>query len=393
MDRSVAQGRPADPASGRPVDPPSTPPRRGRASASCWPSSRRRDLPRHAHRSLLRPLRLAGGRPSSRARRRSATPSRPRRGDLGQHLLPGRPAGRHDRRRPARPAALPAAAGRPADAVRRALGPRDGRPAALHAPRRRRRGARAGGCSAGCRSGPSVRLATTVFFAFGTVFWYTAQIATTWYQAHIVAVGLTFLAIGARARRRTRRPRRDDADAPTAAADRRGRADRGGRALAPAPPRPRPPPVPRRPPVRAGLHGPPDGRLRRAVLPVRRRRRRWRRRGWSAALGAAHPDRAAARLQPRLERPRSSSPAYDYLYRLEAAATTALGYHPDWAIEDPRYLPQNAAIMFLTPPDLLPAAPARRARRPRDPGLHGRPARSAACSTRPARSPCRATSG
>ena len=44
--------------------------------------------------------------------------------------------------------------------------------------------------------GFAVRLATTVFFAFGTVFWYTAQIATTWYQAHIVAVGLTFLAIG-----------------------------------------------------------------------------------------------------------------------------------------------------------------------------------------------------
>jgi hypothetical protein len=41
-----------------------------------------------------------------------------------------------------------------------------------------------------------VRLATTIFFAFGTVFWFTAQIGTTWYQAHIVAVGLTFLSIG-----------------------------------------------------------------------------------------------------------------------------------------------------------------------------------------------------
>jgi hypothetical protein len=44
--------------------------------------------------------------------------------------------------------------------------------------------------------GPAVRLGSTVFFAFGTVFWYTAQTSTTWYQAHIVAVGLTFLAIG-----------------------------------------------------------------------------------------------------------------------------------------------------------------------------------------------------
>ena len=41
-----------------------------------------------------------------------------------------------------------------------------------------------------------VRLATTIFFAFGTVFWFTAQTGTTWYQAHIVAVGLTFLSIG-----------------------------------------------------------------------------------------------------------------------------------------------------------------------------------------------------
>ena len=43
---------------------------------------------------------------------------------------------------------------------------------------------------------PTVRLGTTIFFAFGTVFWYTAQVTTTWYQAHIVAVGLTLLAVG-----------------------------------------------------------------------------------------------------------------------------------------------------------------------------------------------------
>ena len=28
------------------------------------------------------------------------------------------------------------------------------------------------------------------------MFWYTAQLATTWYQAHIVAVGLAMLAVG-----------------------------------------------------------------------------------------------------------------------------------------------------------------------------------------------------
>ena len=61
---------------------------------------------------------------------------------------------------------------------------------------------------------PAVRLATTIFFAFGTVFWYTAQLGTTWYQAHIVAVGLIFLAIGRGARRRSRRrPRTTEATA------------------------------------------------------------------------------------------------------------------------------------------------------------------------------------
>ena len=41
-----------------------------------------------------------------------------------------------------------------------------------------------------------VRLGTTIFFAFGTVFWYAAQLSTTWYEAHIVAVGFAMLAIG-----------------------------------------------------------------------------------------------------------------------------------------------------------------------------------------------------
>ena len=60
-----------------------------------------------------------------------------------------------------------------------------------------------------------VRLATTIFFAFGTVFWFTAQLGTTWYQAHVVAVGLTLPVDRRRAwrpipggRGRTGRPRR-----------------------------------------------------------------------------------------------------------------------------------------------------------------------------------------
>ena len=41
-----------------------------------------------------------------------------------------------------------------------------------------------------------VRIAGTAFFAFGTVFWYAAQLNTTWYQAHVAAIGLAMLATG-----------------------------------------------------------------------------------------------------------------------------------------------------------------------------------------------------
>src|SRR5258706_15146215 len=41
-----------------------------------------------------------------------------------------------------------------------------------------------------------VRLVSTLFLAFGTVLWYAAQLGTTWFQAHVLAVGLALLAIG-----------------------------------------------------------------------------------------------------------------------------------------------------------------------------------------------------
>src|SRR5439155_18484098 len=44
-------------------------------------------------------------------------------------------------------------------------------------------------------------------------------------------------------------------------------------------------------------------------------------------------------------------PSYEELYRTETPAIAAL-YHPDWLIVDPRYVPQNLAIMLLEPPDL-----------------------------------------
>ena len=41
-----------------------------------------------------------------------------------------------------------------------------------------------------------VRVATTIFLGLGTVLWYAAELGSTWFLAHVVAVGLTLAAIG-----------------------------------------------------------------------------------------------------------------------------------------------------------------------------------------------------
>lgn len=196
---------------------------------------------------------------------------------------------------------------------------------------------------------PPVRLATTILFAFGTAFWYAAQVTTTWFQAHILAVALLLLAVGYALR----------AD-PGAARDQ--------------PPRPWPsdPAIGPRPVDRW-----------REVLKVDRRAfgigllfglaatarltvilgapffmlvgpgGGWWRRSWSTGLGAAIPV-AALLVYNVATSGHVFHPAYDHLYQLEARAYTSLGYNPEWAAEDPRYVPQNLRIMFLSGPDILP---------------------------------------
>jgi hypothetical protein len=190
--------------------------------------------------------------------------------------------------------------------------------------------------------GPVVRLGTTVFFAFGTVFWYTGQIATTWYQAHIVAVGLTFLAIGLAV----------GAD-PSAADDAAGAGapDQAiGRRLGIEP--------------RQFVAGFLFGLACTARLTVVfgapffafvGAGGGWRRRAWSAGLGAAIPILALA-IYDVATTGQLISPAYDHLYRLETAGYPSLGYHVDWAAEDPRYLIQNLGLALFGAPDLLPTA-------------------------------------
>jgi hypothetical protein len=192
-----------------------------------------------------------------------------------------------------------------------------------------------------------VRLATTIFFAFGTVFWFTAQVTTTWYQAHIVAVGLTFLSIGivlgTDPGAAEDAPDDDGADLPD---DTPPAPDRAGSRLEPRQ-------------FVAGLllglaatarltviFGAPfyafvgPGDFRRCVL--------------SAGLGAAIPVGLLV-LYNVVTTGHVLHPAYDRLYQLESVGYPSLGYHPDWAAEDPRYLPQNLAIALFSAPVLAPS--------------------------------------
>jgi hypothetical protein len=79
----------------------------------------------------------------------------------------------------------------------------------------------------------------------------------------------------------------------------------------------------------------------------------WRRRAWSAGIGAALPITLLV-VYNVVTTGRVLNPAYDYLYGLEAFGYPALGYHADWSMEDPRYLAQNVGIALLGLPDLLP---------------------------------------
>jgi hypothetical protein len=188
------------------------------------------------------------------------------------------------------------------------------------------------------------RFATTVFFAFGTVFWYAAQNTTTWYQAHIVAVGLTMLAVGlAVGWDEDDAGVREGADPePEPEAIQRA----GARSIDP----------------RGFLVGLLFGLATTARLTVVLAApffalvgpgRGWRRRCVSAGLGAAVPV-GLLLVYNVATTGQVFHPAYDHLYQLEARAYVGLGYNADWAAEDPRYLPQNLGIMLLAAPEILP---------------------------------------
>ncbi len=202
-----------------------------------------------------------------------------------------------------------------------------------------------------------VRVAAIVFFGFGTVFWYAAQIGTTWYQAHVLAVGLALAAIAvALGPDRDAAAREDDLD--EAGRDRRDPPGDGrgfgsgplGIALGLIPDR------------RQFLAGLLFGLACTARLTVVFAAPffvlvggggSWLRRGWSAALGAGIPLGVLA-VYNLVSTGQVFHPGYQHLYELEATFYPGLRYNLDWLIEDPRYLPQNLGIMLLNTPVWMP---------------------------------------
>jgi hypothetical protein len=198
------------------------------------------------------------------------------------------------------------------------------------------------------------RIAGTVFFGFGTVFWYAGQIGTTWYQAHVLAVGLAMLSVGiALGSDRDAAEDEDDLRGPDDPARETGRRGLVGDALEL---------------LRSGIDlrqfaaGLLFGLACTARLTVAFAAPffllvggggSWVRRGFSAGLGAAIPI-GALLLYNVATTGHILNPAYDYLYRLEAGFYENLGYNLDWAIEDPRYIPQNLGIMLLSTPAIAP---------------------------------------
>ena len=187
-----------------------------------------------------------------------------------------------------------------------------------------------------------VRLASTIFLGLGTVMWYAAELGSTWFLAHVVAVGLTLAAIGLVLEADPRAALGDE-DAPLPETTAPGRWFRA---------------LDRRQLLAGFLFG----------LACTARLTvvfgapffilvggggSWRRRALAAGLGAAVPIGLLV-LYNLATTGHLVHPGYDYLYGVETVSYPQLDYHPGWGIEDPRYLLQNLPLMLAGPPDILP---------------------------------------
>ncbi len=233
-----------------------------------------------------------------------------------------------------------------------------------------------------------IRLATTIFFGFGTVFWYAAQLGTTWFFAHVCAVTFLLLALGVALRADPTADAEPTADAGPLTAARAG----AGRAPAAAAPGHSASSIDNQ--FLAGLLFGIACTARLTVVfgapffMLVGGGGSWVRRSVSAGLGAVIP--VALLLAYNLATTgQVLHPGYEWQYQREASGYPDLGYNPEWSIEDPRYLPQNLGIFLLSTPAILPGPHAGRLRQRRGGRLHRRPAPSAACSIPRARSRCR----
>ena len=198
--------------------------------------------------------------------------------------------------------------------------------------------------------GRRIRLATTVFFGFGTVAWYAAQLGTTWFFAHVCALTFLLLALGVAF---GADPGADDEveDAPSL----RDMAQAAAAAVR------KPAALLDRRQFVAGLLFGIACTARLTVVfgapffMLVGGGGSWLRRSASAGLGAIIPVGLLLAYNVATTG-HVFHPGYEYQYQKEANGYQALGYHPDWAIEDLRYVPQNLGIMFLSTPAILPAS-------------------------------------
>ena len=217
-----------------------------------------------------------------------------------------------------------------------------------------------------------VRITATVFLGFGTVLWYAAQIGTTWYQAHVLAVGLALAAIGLALGGDRNAARSEDDLADERELEQKELEQRELDQRSAGQPS-------RQPSGSGGETSAGWPRFRLADLVPEPRQfvagilfglactsrltvafaapffllvgpgGSWKKRGWSAALGAGIPIGLLV-VYNVVSTGHVFHPGYQYLYELEAGFYKALNYNLDWEIEDLRYLPQNVAIMFFNTP-------------------------------------------
>jgi hypothetical protein len=210
----------------------------------------------------------------------------------------------------------------------------------------------------------------TLFFAFGTVHWYAAIISTTWFLAHVVAI--TFLLLGITLAL--------DADRRDQVRRALHLADSDGRAGAP---KPLIETFEQRSLFLAWarrLLGQVDGLQFMAgfVFGLAALSRltiifgapfflfvggggSYRKRAISAGLGAVIPVLILLGYN-FVSTGHVFNPIYEYLFQLQYRGQ---GYAPEgfygersWGAENPLFIPLNSVIMFLWPPDLMPAFPA-----------------------------------